>query len=92
MNKKDKKSKGHREARLLIPVKEAKRLNIPTIIFWDDWIDSRDGQRDLRDRSRLRPINVNEWSLKNYHIIEDNKKLKRKERIRKMRKNKCLKD
>lgn len=93
MSEKDKKRKGHRETRLLIPIKEAKRLNIQTTTYWDNWTDRRDGQRDLRDRSRIRPTNVKDWFIKNFHILEDNKKLKIKERIRKMRKiKKCMKD
>jgi len=86
MKDKDKKRKGHREARLLIPLKEAKRLNIHPIIYWDNWLDHRDSYRDLSDRSRIRPIHVDEWLLVNYNIIQDNKKLKKKEKIRRVRK------
>ena len=87
MNKKDKKKKGHSEARLLVSPKEAKKFNLHPVSFWDDWQDYRDGQRNYKDRSLIRPefIGRKNRNWLNLHIIEDNKKLKKKERIRRVR-------
>ena len=56
--------------------------------YWDDWVDYRDGLRNPIDRSKIRPVKgVNKWLVENKHIIEDNRKLKIKEKIRRTRKN-----
>jgi len=91
MNEKDKKRKGHIESKLLISPKEAKKLNLDTVKFWDDWRDYRDGMREwYKDRSRFHKT-IYKYSY--YDVNKNNKKLKRKEKIRKMRKiKKCLKD
>ena len=45
---KDRKRKGHREARLILPQmkwKEVRELGIDPQKYWDDWRDHRDGGR-----------------------------------------------
>ena len=92
-SKKDKKKSGHVEANLTITRKEALNNDLEPIKYWDDWKDWRDGQRALGDdRSRIRPVRgVRRWYLDNCHIYQDNKKLKKKEQIRKLRKRKMPK-
>ena len=55
--------------------------------WWSDWDDYRDGQRNLTDRSRIRPTKgLAQWFIDNCEIVQDNWKLKRKEKIRRARK------
>ena len=85
-SKKDKKRKGHIQADLTIPKKEALAENLEPVIFWDDWRDSRDSMRNwYDDRSRFHKIT---YRYQPYNVEENNKKLKRKEQIRKLRKHK----
>jgi hypothetical protein len=40
------------------------------------------------DRSKIRPTRgLSDWFIKNCHIVEDNLKLKKKEKIRRLRQN-----
>ena len=56
--------------------------------WWDDWTDFRDGQRSPVDGSKIRPEKgLAQWFIDHCHIKEYNKKLKLKERIRRLRKN-----
>jgi hypothetical protein len=84
-SKKDKKAKGHVVSKFTIPTKIAKEEVLDPVEYWDDWSDSRDGMRDLRDRSRLRPAFVPFVIAGD--IVKDNKKLLIKERIRKIKKS-----
>lgn len=88
-SKKDKKSKGHQEANLTVTPKEFIENDLQPVFFWDDWSDHRDGQREFGDRSRIRPTKgIYDWYITNMHIYSDNKKLKKKEQIRRLQKNK----
>ena len=56
--------------------------------YWDEWRDYRDGTRSPVDRSRIRPTKgLAQWFIDNCHIISDNRKLKRKEKIRRQQRN-----
>jgi len=54
--------------------------------WWDDWTDWRDSMRSPIDRSKIRPVRGMYWYfIEHNHIIQDNAKLRRKERIRRIR-------
>jgi len=56
--------------------------------LYDEWTNYRDGQRSPVDRSKIRPTRgLSDWFIKNCHIVEDNLKLKKKEKIRRLRQN-----
>ena len=85
-SKKDKKSSGHKEAQMLLPKKIAIVENLEPIQYWDDWSDYRDSFRWwYRDRSRFHKIT---YRYLPYDVIANNKKLKRHEIIRKIRRMK----
>jgi|PlaIllAssembly_1097288.scaffolds.fasta_scaffold10493_3 hypothetical protein len=86
---KDKKRKGHVQAELLIPKKIAIAEGLDQEgQFWDDWSDYRDSMRNwYADRSRIykNPYYMRRW--RPFDVEQNNKKLKIKEKIRKVRKN-----
>jgi hypothetical protein len=87
-SKKDKKSKGHIQARLTITKKEALENNLEPLIFWDDWKDYRDSFRAwYDDRSKIHKIT---YRYQPYDIVKNNSKIKLKEQIRKLRKGKVV--
>lgn len=55
---------------------------------YDEWNNFRDGQRAPIDRSRIRPTKgIAQWFIDHCHVKSDNQKLKRKEKIRRLRQN-----
>jgi hypothetical protein len=85
---KDKKSKGHKTARLLIPKKIAVAECLDKTEYWDDWSDNRDGMRDWRDRSHLyaRKMRFSCWRAKMAEAKNDHEKIKKLLSVRKAKK------
>jgi len=86
---KDKKSKGHVQAELLIPKKIAVEEGLDQEgKFWNDWADYRDGFRDwFADKTKIYKNPYYRKSWRPFNIEANNAKLKLKEKIRKVRKN-----
>jgi hypothetical protein len=83
-----KKAKGRVQPKLLIPKKIAIEEGLEVPVYWSDWDDYRDGTRDwFKDRSRYHRIVLHNrhFDERNAQIISDNNKIKRKERIRRVR-------
>ena len=84
-SKKDKKRKGHAEARLMHPQmkwKEVKEEGIEPEKFWDDWSDQRDSARYNTSSDQLYHKWQNGRGIKN-RVYEQNNKLIKQIRIRK---------
>ena len=59
-------------------------------IYYDDWLDFRDGMRDTKDRTKIIPRHTKHygwWGYSKDEIKERNKKLKRLAKIREARRN-----
>jgi len=80
ITKKDRKRKGRRITVIYHPKEEPYEE-----VYWDDWRDRRDGQRNLTDRSLIRTENSH--FSKYYNVEQDNKKLKKLVKIRGLKKN-----
>jgi hypothetical protein len=84
VSKKDKRNSGRVEGRLLgknsIKIEEG----IESTIFWDDWVDYRDGFRFNKDRKHL--FKCVPFVLDKDKIKKINKKLKKQIKIRKAKK------
>lgn len=84
MNAKDRRHSG----RVTYPtyIDEAGDEALPTLVYWDDWTDWRDGMRDVsRDRSRVRSVHAQFAEEARKEVATDNAKLKRHETIRRAR-------
>jgi hypothetical protein len=86
MNRHDRRHSGRRYTVIYHPEKPENSLEEEK---YDDWDNYRDGMRSPVDRSRIRPTKgISGWFLDHCKIIADNFKLKRKERIRRVRRAK----
>jgi len=79
MNTKERRHSGRVEGKPTIPIKEYIRGGNENI-FWDDWTDYRDSMRVCADRTKIRSPQM--WFSKNYEVQKYNKKIKKKEMIR----------
>lgn len=84
VSKKDKKHSGWISPNLTINKKDLINNDLYLNDFYDDWEDHRDGYRDNTDKKKFQPKHIKyPQNVKQY-----NKKLKKKEMIRKKKKHK----
>ena len=85
-NTKDRRHAGRRQPRLTAKDKKYLIANgLEPESFWDDWADPRDGFRYNLDKTQIRSPNL--WVMDGEEIIKQNKKLKRKLKLRRAMKN-----